>query len=222
MSPNRPRLLDLFSGAGGAAVGYSRAGWDVTGVDLAPQPRYPFAFHRADALAYLTEHGHEYDAIHASPPCQAYSALRNRHPDRTYPDLVAATRTALVASGRPWVIENVPGAPLHHWIALCGTMFGLRVYRHRRFETSCFLWQPQHPEHPVHRLGGLQQRGRKTHYLAGGFVTITGNVGSYCGPAMGIDWMTGEELSQAIPPAYTAFIGSHLLAALEEAPNAVA
>lgn len=213
----KPQLLDLYCGSGGCAVGYNRAGFDVTGVDIAPQKHYPFTFHLDDALAYVTEHGHEYDAIHASPPCQAYTVLRSRHKDREYPDLVAATRVALMATGRPYIIENVPGAPLGYYVMLCGTMFDLRVYRHRRFETSHFMWQPEHPAHLVRAGGHKAQRQRKANYMAGGFVTVTGNVGSYCGPAMGIDWMTGEELSQAIPPAYTEWLGQRLMTVVKNA-----
>src|SRR5262245_38235984 len=105
------KLLDLFCGAGGAAMGYHRAGFEVVGVDHRPQPRYTFPFVRGDALEYALAHGREYDAIHASPPCQAYSALRARAPGRRYPDLFVATRSALEAVGKPWVVENVPGAP---------------------------------------------------------------------------------------------------------------
>jgi DNA (cytosine-5)-methyltransferase 1 len=213
MPGTKPRLLDLFSGAGGCAVGYHRAGFDVVGVDLAPQPRYPFAFHRADALEFLAEHGHEFDAIHASPPCQQYTSLRSLH-GKEYPDLVAPIRELLIDSGKPWVIENVVGSPLGFGFFLCGTMFpGLRVYRHRRFESSEWLWQPDHPPHRIRAgaIGTKGGRGRKAHYEAGGFVTIVGNVGSYCGEAMGIDWMTGRELSQAIPPAYTEHIGNQLM-----------
>ena len=206
------KLLDLFCCAGGAARGYQMAGFDVTGVDLFPQPRYAGdRFVQGDALNFLAEHGHEYDAIHASPPCQHYSALVARWPDREYPDLLAPTRDLLTAVGKPWVIENVVGAPFAYHVQLCGTMFGLRVYRHRRFETSWLIFQPAHPPHLIRAGGHKSQRQRKKHYEAGGFVTITGNVGSYCGPAMGIDWMTGEELSQAIPPAYTEWIGRNLL-----------
>ncbi len=213
----RPKLLDLYCGAGGAGMGYHRAGFDVTGVDIAPQKRFPFRFIQADALGYVARHGHEYDVIHASPPCQAYTSLRALQPDKEHPDLVSATRAALADIGRPYIIENVPGAPLHHYITLCGTMFGLRVYRHRRFETSWLMFQPHHPRHVVNAGGHKAQRQRKQHYLAGGFVTITGNVGSYCGPAMGIRWMTGQELSQAIPPAYTEWLGHQLLRALDVA-----
>jgi DNA (cytosine-5)-methyltransferase 1 len=206
----RPRLLDAYCGAGGAAVGYDRAGFDVTGVDIAPQKHFPFAFHQGDAIDFILAHGHEYDAIHASPPCQQYTALRAVH-GKEYPDLYAATRSALQEIGKPWVIENVPGAPIHSGIYLCGMMFGLRVYRHRWFETPFLLMQPHHPKHVVRANGHKSQRQRKQHYLDGGFVTITGNVGSYCGDAMDVDWMTGEELSQAIPPAYTNHIGTELL-----------
>jgi len=209
-SGRRPRLLDAFSGAGGCAVGYHRAGFDVTGVDIAPMPRFPFTFVQGDALEYIAAHGHEYDAIAASPPCQAYTSLRALQGDKEYPDLVAATRDALQTVGRPYIIENVPGAPLNANLVLCGSMFpGLRVYRHRLFETSFYVWQPQHPKHVTKATGN--QRKRKAHYEAGGFITITGDVGSYCGNAMDINWMTGNELSQAIPPAYTAYIGHALI-----------
>jgi DNA (cytosine-5)-methyltransferase 1 len=188
-------------------MGYHMAGFDVTGIDIKPQLHYPFAFVQADAMTYPLD---GYDVIHTSPPCQAFSPLRAVH-KRFYPNLICRIRTRLVAAGVPWVIENVIAAPLGSGITLCGTMFGLRVYRHRRFETSWFMFDPEHPTHRVKAGGHKAQRQRKKHYEAGGFVTITGNVGSYCGPAMGIDWMTGEELSQAIPPAYTAFIGRSLL-----------
>jgi DNA (cytosine-5)-methyltransferase 1 len=205
------KLLDLFCGAGGAAAGYWQAGFQVHGVDQKPQPRYPFPFTQADALEYLASvKTGEFALIHASPPCQAYStATAARHRGR-HPDLVGPVRDALVKLGTPWVIENVPGAPMNYHVTLCGTMFGLRVYRHRRFETSHLVWQPSHPEHRVKAGGHKAQRQRKAHYLAGGFVTITGHVGTYCGPAMGIGWMTGAELTQAIPPAYTRWLGEQL------------
>ena len=206
------KLLDLYCCAGGGAMGYRLAGFtEIVGVDIHPQPRYPFTFVQGDALEYLSKHGREYDAIHASPPCQAYTVLKSVCAGRSYPDLVAATRAKLTEIGRPWVIENVPGAPLIDPIRLCGTMFpGLRVYRHRLFESSVKLIEPKHPKHVVRSTG--MQRGRKAHFEAGGFITITGDVGTYCGPAaIGIDWMNGNELSQAIPPAYTVFIGKQLL-----------
>jgi DNA (cytosine-5)-methyltransferase 1 len=212
----RPRLLDAFSGAGGAGMGYSLAGFDVVGVDIKHQKNYPFEFHQGDAIEFIREHGHEFDAIHASPPCQAYTSLQALHKHIERDDLLAATRTALRATGRPWAIENVIGAPIQSGVFLCGTMFGLRVYRHRWFETPFMLMQPEHPKHLIRANGpGGKQQQRKAYYEAGGFITITGDVGSYCGPAMGITWMTGNELSQAIPPPYTRWVGARLLEALE-------
>ncbi len=133
----RPRLLDLFCCQGGAAKGYADAGFDVTGVDIAPQPRYPYQFVQADAIAYALEHGAGFDFIHASPPCQHDSECQ-RIQGNTHPDLIAPTRTALEATGLPWVIENVRGAApkLREPVMLCGPMFGLATYRHRFFETG--------------------------------------------------------------------------------------
>jgi len=162
------RLLDAYSGAGGAGCGYSLAGFDVTGIDHRPMPRYPFRHIVGDALEYIREHGHEYSAIHCSPPCQQYSVTRTIH-GRTYPDLVAVTRQALIATGRPWVIENVIGAPLRQPVMLCGTMFGLRVYRHRLFESNVFLMAMSHPKHysrPV-AVGRQPQPGE--------FMTVAGH-----------------------------------------------
>lgn len=206
----KPRLLDLYCGAGGAAMGYHRAGFDVVGVDIAPQPCFPFQFVQADALAYVAAHGHEYDAIHASPPCQAHSITASIW-RRDYPDLIPATRAALLTAGAPYVIENVPGAPLHQPVMLCGTMFGLRVYRHRLFEMNWFALMPPHPRHPVK----LPRRSNRPCGL--GFMTVAGHLTNLPAAqrAMGIDWMTRAELSQAIPPAYTTFIGAALLRHLE-------
>jgi len=144
----KPRLLDLFCGAGGCSVGYDRAGFDVTGVDLAPQPHYPFPFHQGDALEYLAEHWQEFDAIAASPPCQAYSTASQtqRNAGKVYPDLLGPTRDALIGAGLPWVIENVVGAPMRPDFQLCGCMFGLKLRRERWFETSWvgFAMLPPH------------------------------------------------------------------------------
>lgn len=214
----KPRLLDLFCCAGGAGAGYAKAGFDVVGVDLHPQPRYPFEFHQADAMTFDLS---GFDAIHASPPCQAYTVLGGREDLSHYPDLVDAVRERLQASGVPWIIENVPGAPLRNPITLCGAMFGLRSYRHRLFESSVQLLAPPHPTHAVR----VNRRGenRREHWQNGGFMTITGDVGVYCGPeAMGIDWMSGNELSQAIPPAYTEYLGRQLMAALMTRTEAAA
>lgn len=234
----RPRLLDLFCGAGGAAMGYHRAGFDVVGVDIAPQPNYPFEFHQADALDFLQwihvacsrtcRDG--YHAVHASPPCQAFSAAKNmwkgRLPEDRHPDLVDATREALRDTGAPYVIENVEGAPLTNYVVLCGDMFGLGVKRHRLFETSFFIWNPpvcrsSHPEFIVSVFGG----GALSRAPVGGSTKGTGNfmhrrvhvAHEKAKVAMGIDWMTRDELSQAIPPAYTEWVGRQLLAQLEAA-----
>ena len=291
------KLLDLFCGAGGAAMGYSRAGFDeIVGVDIKPQPRYPFTFVETDALKYLKEHGHEFDAIHASPPCQAYSIMHNLPwlKGREYPELILPTRELLQAVGKPYVIENVMGArygapgiekrglEAHGMQAgwLCGAMFGLPFYRHRLFETNWFWMQPGHPKHIVRNAGkggvswdswknrrkqdgdlmngngsfifsdaedgrgieswpgrrgeqaglAVRQYTRKTGANAGKVEeTHPGGVTEHVVPfskrqtgvghsngwwlaaeAMGIDWMKREELTQAIPPAYTEFIGKAL------------
>lgn len=210
-------LLDLFCGAGGAAMGYARAGFEVVGVDIRPQPHYPFEFIQADALEFCVEHGHEFDVIHASPPCQAYSRLehvvRARLGDAAPPrvDLIAATRQTLRATGRPYVIENVPGAPLVEPFMLCGLMFGLRVVRHRLFESNVFVMTPPHPPH--HGVFTNASRGVSGFRHGATHICITGNnfvVADACA-AMDIDWMTARELAQAIPPAYTEYVGRFML-----------
>lgn len=207
-------------------MGYARAGFDVTGVDINRQPRYPFEFHQGDALEFVRKHGHEFDAIHASPPCQHYSVASKSHNGNAdaHPDLIAPTRNTLSATGKPWVIENVIGAPLHDPVVLCGTMFdGLRVIRHRQFESSIHLHVPSKcgPHQMCYTLDK-----RKPHYgrldEMTAFVMVNG--GGNCSKAaaadaMGIDWMTKEELNEAIPPAYTEFLGRQLLAAVAKRPN---
>lgn len=209
----RPRLLDLFCGAGGSAMGYHRAGFDVTGVDIKFQDRYPFEFVQGDALDYLREHWREYDVIHASPPCQAYSPLRALHKHNDYPDLINATRTALIETGSPWVIENVDGAPLNTAIKLCGSSFGLDVRRHRFFESNVLLLGiPCNHSWQKPRFRSLNKLKPAPAHVVG----VHGNI-NYSGEqeirarAMGIDWMTPRELTQAIPPAYTSFIGDQLI-----------
>lgn len=206
----RPRLLDLFCGAGGAAMGYHRAGFDVVGVDIAPQPHYPFEFHQADALEYCAAHGHEYDVIHASPPCQGYSRMRHLPwlKGREYPLLIPVTRLALQATGKLWVIENVSDSPLIGG-ELCGAALGLSLIRHRRFESSILLLFPSCPGHPVLFHGSANMR----KYGQGHGVTGLSN-GQDPRDALGIDWMTGAEMRQAIPPAYTQWIGERLMEAL--------
>lgn len=214
----KPRLLDLFCGAGGCAVGYSRAGFEVVGVDSAPMSRFPFEFHQADALEYLAEHGHEFDVIHASPPCQRYScASRRSGTAHKHPDLLGPTRDALKAVGKTYVIENVPGAPMRHDIILCGTLFGLQVMRHRWFEISPRIFflvrQCRHigKFYSVFGHGAGNKKGVKRN--------DSGTVAEWK-VAMGIDWMSRAELSQAIPPAYTQFIGEQLIERLHHAATA--
>ncbi len=283
------KLLDLFCGAGGAAMGYARAGFEeIVGVDMLPQPHYPFAFVQADALEYLAAHGEEFDAIHASPPCQGYSVMHNLPwlRGKEHPLLILPIVEMLEGLGKPYVVENVMGArhgakglkkrglEAHGLRAgwLCGVMFGMPFYRHRLFAAN-WLWLA--PEHPRHK--DAIQRGRNPGGRAARLVTIptrSGNFEPYwrekrrkdgrpkdakislsgtggvkyregyervefsmptlpnwqgngtqasgvgighakawrrAAEAMGIDWMTRDELTQAIPPTYTEFVGRQLL-----------
>ena len=224
----KPRLLDLYSGAGGCAMGYHRAGFDVTGVDLKPMKRYPFTFVQADVLTLDPAWVASFDAIHASPPCQAHTSLKAMYNAKDHADLIPPTRDMLAAAGKPWIMENVVGAPLDRPIMLCGTMFGLGVEeaelrRHRIFETSFPLLAPEcrHGERDVIGIyGGHVRNRRRTIGIYGkgcrdsrrkldkGVADFTIDQGRL---AMGIDWMTTEELSQSIPPAYTEFLGAALL-----------
>lgn len=207
----RPLLLDLFSGAGGAAMGYYRAGFDVVGVDIKSQPRYPFEFIKGDALSPPVDLS-RFDAIHASPPCQKYSAA-TRHLAKETARLIEPVREMLLRSGRPYVIENTPGAPLQHPVTLCGLSFAeLSVKRHRLFESSLALIVPPCGDHSKNYfvIFGHECRDRRHGHMAGRKNNLaTGR------RAMGIDWMTRGELSESIPPAYTEFIGRQLIAALE-------
>lgn len=212
----RPKLLDLFCGAGGAGVGYHRAGFEVTGIDNKPQKNYPFGFMQADALEYLCDHWQEYDFIHASPPCQRYSATTPEKARDNHPDLLSKVREVLDEIGRPYIIENVPGAPMTDYIVLCGTMFGLDVIRHRWFEirpNPILLMPPHNHYKPVVRQGYEADLSKE-------FMCVTGHFsGKETGMvAMGVDWMgTSYELAQSIPPAYTEFIGKQLINAYHNA-----
>ncbi len=210
----RPTILDVFCGAGGAAMGYHRAGFDVIGVDIKPQPNYPFTFEQRDAVEYLREWlatGYElpWHAIHASPPCQRWSRKTN-DPD-SHPDLLTPTRELLEVSGLPYIIENVPGAPLDGPI-LCGSSFNLDVRRHRRFETNFPILVPSCAHGVQVPRFTLYDHGKE---FLSGVVHVFGTGGGkgreHWSEAMGIDWMTDPELADAIPPAYTELIGAQLL-----------
>lgn len=216
----RPRLLDLFCGAGGAAMGYHEAGFEVVGVDIAPQPRYPFEFHQGDALQWPLD---GFDAIHASPPCQLYSAANNIHQRTDHPDLIPPTRERLRGSGLPYIIENVPRSPLQNWVMLCGLAFGLNVKRHRWFESNIALMAPPcppgHPGEWVLVFGHtiLERSGQVGRTPKNGPILRRRHLGTDVGrEAMGIPWMNRDELSEAIPPAYTRHLGDFLLAAIRE------
>lgn len=221
----RPRLLDLFSGAGGAARGYQLAGFHVTGVDINPQPHYAGdEFHQADAIEVLDRllltayddpddwlSTAEFDAIHASPPCQDHSSLRHVHPEAHGTGwLLAATRERLNATGLPWVIENVPGAPMRTDFRLCGCMFDLpRLRRERWFETSWHGFDMRPPCHhvgPAVTVAGHGAQGSYEFDENGNYPTQADRRA-----AMGIDWMNRDELAQAIPPAFTEYVGRQLL-----------
>ena len=203
------RLLDLFCGAGGAGVGYHRSGFEVVGVDINPQPHYPFEFYQSDAFDYLLEHGNEFDIIHASPPCQAYSEATPITTKSNHPRLIGVLHKLFVDIKKPYVIENVEGSRkyLKNPVMLCGSMFGLGVWRHRYFEIyPIFLMSPstcQHNGHPVTinpPANARKNQGKRNFEKEK--------------VAIGIDWMNKQEISQAIPPAYTEFIGKKLMETL--------
>jgi DNA (cytosine-5)-methyltransferase 1 len=230
----RPRLLDLFCCEGGAAVGYDRAGFDVTGVDLVRrfEKRYPFDFIQADALDYVAEHGHEYDVIHASPPCQTYSISQHTH-DAEHPDLIAPLRDLLrgpILRRVPHIIENVVGAPLINPVLLCWSMFRLpgsvldddgtplRMERHRLFESNLDLWPPASCWHPKRIQVAGSYGGTSRDKVSAREIRHGGYVPSKAvqEELLGIDWMTLHGLYQSIPPEYTEHLGGLALALLAE------
>lgn len=219
---SRPKLLDLFCGAGGAAMGYHRAGWDVVGVDIEPQPNYPFWFRKMDALAVWSEFNpSEFDAIHASPPCQGYTQLAavNAKLGRAqrHEKLITETRALLRRSGLPYVIENVVGSTLIDPVRVCGTSFGLPIRRHRLFESSTALvgraCEHQRFTEPRYWTGWRPNGEKRLSTV----VQVYGNAGGKheWPAAMGIDWMTYDEIAEAVPPAYTEWIGAQMLERLE-------
>lgn len=239
---SRPKLLDLFCGEGGAGMGYHLAGFDVTGVDTAAArlKHYPFRHYRADAIEYLLEHGHDYDVIHASPPCTGYSRGTAAIPDRLtrYDRLIAATREALTIVGKPYVIENVEDArsELVDPILLCGRQFNLTATdddgtpltldRHRLFETSLPITAPVHEHHDwrTNRRDGIQVAGvyggarrdkhEARHVRKGAYVPPSLNV---LRTLIGADWMTETGCFLSIPPAYSQHVGRQLIAQITEA-----
>ena len=193
-------------------MGYHRAGFEVVGVDKKPQPHYPFEFHQADALDFPLD---GFDVIHASPPCQAYSTLASFTPAGGWPDLYEATRERLVGSAARWVIENVVGAPYRSGFILCGSMFGLKVRRHRNFECSELMFPPACDHAGQGRPVGVYGHGQ--FYWENGVRCWRNVPRAEAEAAMGIDWMSREELSEAIPPAFTEWVGTQLLNVLEAA-----
>ena len=229
MTSRKPRLLDLFCCAGGAAKGYADAGFEVVGVDIDPQPNYPYEFHQADAIEFVKAHGHEFDAIHASCPCQTFSRTKTLHSNE-HPDLIKPTRDALVASGKPWVIENVVGAPLIDPIKLSGQHFNmtapdvdgvpLKLVRHRLFESNILLRVPDsfHANRHIQTAsiygagGGWTPRHRDNPDRRGGYIPHADVIKKL----LGIDWMTKHEMSQSIPPVFTEWVGGQIIEYLEE------
>jgi DNA (cytosine-5)-methyltransferase 1 len=209
--------LDLFCGAGGASMGLHRAGFDIVGVDIKPQPRYPFPFIQADALNPPLDLS-LFDLIWASPPCQAYVRSGMVAKDGRHPKLIAHVRAILRNSGSRWVIENVPGAPMRADLVLCGTMFGLGIRRHRHFESEPPLdpFVPATCDHarPITGVYG-HPRGRGGAWRNGRRPMLPSNAATW-GREMGIDWMTPAELALAVPPAYAEFIGEWVMRSLAE------
>lgn len=225
---SKPLLLDLFAGAGGCAEGYTRGGYEVWGVDIEPikHPRHPERFLQGDAMQVLFTlnfggplsaaiegapdlYLEDFAVIHASPPCQAYSLTNAFNPDIPYPMLIEPVRDALIATGKPYIIENVEQAPLNARVMLCGSMFpeySLRTYRHRKFETNFPVEQPVHPVHTVK----LAKMGRPP--ADGEFMHVVGNFprAAYARDAMNIHWMNRTELAEAVPPPYTEYIAKYI------------
>lgn len=203
------KLLDLYCCGGGAGFGYEQAGFKVTGIDIEPQPKHRGLFIQADAIEYLKKHYQDYDVIHASPPCQAYSmaSMQFRKAGKKYVDLIEETRQELIKTGKPYIIENVPDSPLINPIVLCGAMFGMKTYRHRLFESNIQIEQPLHPAHnaPNAKMGRKPKEGEFIQY-----------VGHFSGVKMvqdmtGLHWLGQYELAQSIPPQYTKYIGEQVI-----------
>jgi DNA (cytosine-5)-methyltransferase 1 len=211
---SKPLLLDTFCKAGGTSMGYYKAGFEVIGVDIEPQKRYPFEFHQGDALEFIRKYGSDFDVIAGSPPCQDYTPLKALT-GKTYPRLIKATREAIKEIGKPYIIENVAGAKfqLDNPIMLCGTMFELRVIRHRYFECNPAIWWPPNQcQHVGKASGNKNYKGKSRSLDDYEYLTITGHDFRVKDAriAMDIDWMIGDELREAIPPAYTEWLGNEM------------
>jgi DNA (cytosine-5)-methyltransferase 1 len=211
------RLLDLFCGQGGASEGYRRAGFEVTGIDISPMKRYPFTFYQFDVLALTPEYLAQFDAIHASPPCKVHTVLK-AFSDPSHLNLIPETRDMLRRSGRPYVIENVPGAPLENPVQLCATSFGHNMLRHRLFEANWPLWgsKCRHDEQAKVSPGFIIRSNRRGEQVTP-WLTVAGRgFGGGIGEVdrwrteMDMDWASREGLREAIPPYYTEYIGQQL------------
>ncbi|EHS59418.1 DNA cytosine methyltransferase [Paenibacillus sp. Aloe-11] len=207
------KALDLYCCGGGASRGLYQAGFTVTGVDIEAQKKYPYDFIQSDVLELSIEFLRQFDFIWASPPCQEYTKAGTqwRRAGKEYPDLIAATREMLIETGVPYVIENVPDSPLIEPVLLCGTMFGLRTYRHRLFESSFEIEQPVHPPHVAKNT----KMGRPPK--DGEFLQIVGHFSGVplAREIMGLPGLNQYELAQAIPPAYSKYIAEQFLKSLQ-------
>lgn len=206
------RILDLFCGEGGAAMGYRKAGFEVVGVDNVDMPRFPFEFHQADALKFLRAHHKEFDAFHASPPCKAHSIAQRIH-KRDHECFIARTRRALRKTDKPYVIENTPLSPLKNFIELSGGTFGLRVIRRRLFESNFYIKEP--PRFSYSRGCTNSHRGLST---GGEYICVAGHnfLIEEAREAMEINWMGQQGIAQAVPPAYTRYISRYLKKAIKQ------
>lgn len=203
------KLLDLYCCQHVGGYGFEQTGFNVTGIDLYEQPLHPGNFIQADAIQYVLEFGHLYDYIHASPPCQEHStaSMQFRIAGKVYPNLISATRAALIKTGKPYDIENVPNSPLINPVLLCGSMFDYPSYRHRLFETNWGLMQPEHPEH-IARSAKMGRPVKK-----GEFIQHVGHFSGvqYVRDLTGCQWANQYGLAQSIPPCYTKYIGEQFL-----------
>lgn len=213
------KLLDLYCCQGGASSGYVKAGFTVTGIDLYPQPKYPYHFIQSDAIDYLLEHGHKYNFIHASPPCQGYSNLTPESHKGKYKKSISDLRKILCKLNIPYCIENVAGAKseMINPLVLCGSMFNLRTQRHRLFETSFKIGSPRKCDHsllPLLVTTASKASREKRFKLGIKPKSVSNSVLAY-----GIDWMDFNGLKECIPPAYTEYIGLQYLITIPTPPN---